>query len=148
MNTEEFKIDTAVLHKEIDLIQSCITRMASNSFYLKGWTVSLIAVVLALAGEKTNSIYLFVILSIPLICFWFLDAFFLQTERKYRKMYEWILENRITKKETSYLYDLNPQRFNSQVSSKLRIMFSITLGTFYGIPVLLTMLALIILIYF
>ena len=35
------------LHKEIDLIQECIKRMANNSFLLKGWTISLVAVVLA-----------------------------------------------------------------------------------------------------
>ena len=41
-----------ILHKEIDLIQDCIKRMANNSFLIKGWTVSLIAVVLALAKDK------------------------------------------------------------------------------------------------
>lgn len=30
-----------VLVKEIDLIQSCINRMAQNSFIIKGWTISL-----------------------------------------------------------------------------------------------------------
>lgn len=40
------------IHKEIDLIQSCITRMAQNSFMVKGWFVSLYAVVLALLPEK------------------------------------------------------------------------------------------------
>ena len=42
------------IHKEIDLIQSCITRMAQNSFMVKGWFVSLYAVVLALLPEKIN----------------------------------------------------------------------------------------------
>jgi hypothetical protein len=37
-----------ILHKGIDLIQGIITRMANNSFLLKGWIVSLIAVLLAL----------------------------------------------------------------------------------------------------
>lgn len=45
-------MDNDVLHKEIDLIQACITRMASNSFLLKGWAVSIIAVILALSGLK------------------------------------------------------------------------------------------------
>lgn len=30
-----------VLHKEIDLIQACITRMADCSFKLKEWYISL-----------------------------------------------------------------------------------------------------------
>ena len=40
------------LHKEIDLIQGCINRMAQNSFLIKGWTVTLFAVILALLPEK------------------------------------------------------------------------------------------------
>lgn len=42
-------------HKEIDLIQSCINRMAQNSFQVKGWTVALFAVILALLPEKVES---------------------------------------------------------------------------------------------
>ena len=51
---EKKKIQMEEIHKEIDLIQSCITRMAQNSFMVKGWFVSLYAVVLALLPEKIN----------------------------------------------------------------------------------------------
>ena len=51
---EKKKIQIEEIHKEIDLIQSCITRMAQNSFMVKGWFVSLYAVVLALLPEKIN----------------------------------------------------------------------------------------------
>ena len=46
--------DKENLHKEIDLIQECIKRMASNSFLLKGWTISLVAVVLALSEKNVS----------------------------------------------------------------------------------------------
>lgn len=49
---EKKKIQIEEIHKEIDLIQSCITRMAQNSFMVKGWFVSLYAVVLALLPKK------------------------------------------------------------------------------------------------
>ncbi len=39
------------LHKEIDLIQGVIARMAQNAFYAKGWSVSLSAVLLALGKD-------------------------------------------------------------------------------------------------
>ena len=42
------EISIEEIHKEIDLIQSCITRMAQNSFMIKGWFVSIYAVILAL----------------------------------------------------------------------------------------------------
>ena len=54
MSADNDKISIEEIHKEIDLIQACITRMAQNSFMVKGWFVSLYAVVLALLPEKIN----------------------------------------------------------------------------------------------
>ena len=48
-------MDKEILHKEIDLIQGVINRMANNSFLLKGWLISLIAVVLALSKDSLLS---------------------------------------------------------------------------------------------
>ncbi|GKX32355.1 hypothetical protein SH1V18_48350 [Vallitalea longa] len=31
------------MHKELDLIQGCVNRMASNSFHIKGWAIGLIS---------------------------------------------------------------------------------------------------------
>jgi len=76
-----------ILHKEIDLIHDCIKRMANNSFLIKGWTITLIAVVLALAKDNIDFFYISLILLIPTVGFWYLDSFFLRTERMYRKMY-------------------------------------------------------------
>ena len=131
-------MDKEILHKEIDLIQSCITRMANNSFLLKGWSISIIAVVLALADKAGNPALLSAILLIPLLSFWYLDAFFLRTERMYRKLYAWIIENR-QKKDKTFLYDLNPKRFSKDVDSEWKTMLSVTLRCFYGIPFLITL---------
>jgi hypothetical protein len=130
-------MDKDVLHKEIDLIQACITRMASNSFLLKGWAISIIAVVLALADKAVEPALLSSLVLIPLISFWYLDAFFLRTEKMYRKMYEWVLRKR-GENDTSFLYDLNPHRFKGEVDSTWKVMWSITLRWFYGIPALIT----------
>ena len=135
------KVDDNVLHKEIDLIQSCISRMAHNSFLVKGWTISLIAVVLALGDKITNLTYLCLILLVPVWSFWYLDAFFLHTEKKYRKMYEWVLANRKVGK-TDFLYDLNPNRFSKDVDTIKQVMFSITLKRFYAMPLIIIVLIL------
>jgi len=47
VTTEEF-------HKELDLIQGCITRMAQNSFMIKGWGFTLVAALAALMADKVN----------------------------------------------------------------------------------------------
>ncbi|EKT4553219.1 hypothetical protein JE945_002408 [Flavobacterium psychrophilum] len=127
-----------ILHKEIDLLQAVITRMANNSFLLKGWIVSLIAVLLALTKDTivaTQLSYFCVILLIPVFVFWYLDAFFLHKERCYIKLYEWVISNRQTSND--FLYDLNYRRFENKVDSIWKIMRSDTLGLFYGFIVLI-----------
>ena len=128
-----------ILQKEIDLIQNCINRMANNSFMLKGWSISLIAVVLALTNDRLNALFLLCSVFIPLLCFWYLDAFFLRTERMYRKMYERVLKER-KNGNFEFKYDLNPQRFEKDVDSILRTMISDTLLVFYGFPTLFSFL--------
>jgi hypothetical protein len=127
-----------ILHKEIDLIQNVINRMANNSFLLKGWLVSLVVVILALTKETivaTDLSYFSLILLLPVIVFWYLDAFFLHKEKCYRKLYEWVIENR--EKTQAHLYSLNYTRFEKEVKSIFCIMFSKTLLPFYGLVVLI-----------
>ena len=74
----------------------------------------------------------------PMLVFWFLDAYFLWQERIYRKLYEWVINNRLKTEE--YLFDMNAYRFEGEVQSRFRIMFSITLGWFYvSIAILIVM---------
>jgi len=114
------------LLKEVEVIQGIINRMAFNSFMIKGWAITLVVVALLLKGAKHQVWIAF----IPLFVFWFLDAYFLWQERMYRKLYEWVISNRL--KTDEYLFNMNAYRFRDEVQSKIRIMFSITLGWFYG----------------
>lgn len=114
------------MFKEIEIVQNIINRMALNSFMIKGWSITLVVVTLLLKGTK----YQIWIAFIPLLVFWFLDAYFLWQERMYRKLYDWIINNRLKTEE--YLFAMNACRFKDKVQSKIRIMFSVTLGWFYG----------------
>lgn len=73
-------------YKYMDYIQSAITRMASNSFYLKGWNVTIIAAIVALSIKESDwRIYACVLLLN--IVFWFLDAYYLKQEKLFRELY-------------------------------------------------------------
>lgn len=136
---EEIKIDE--IHKEIDLIQACIIRMANNSFMIKGWLITIYAVVLALLPDKINIVILCVVMLMVSWAFWYLDAFFLRTEKIYRKIYDWILLER-PKNNRELLYQLNPHAYEKKINpteSVFKIMFSRTLVVFYGIPILITL---------
>ena len=114
------------LMKEIEIIQSTIKRMSSNSFLIKGWTITLVVVTLLLKGTEEQAYIAF----IPLLVFWFLDSYYLWQERMYRKLYDWVITNRM--KTDEHLFSMNAYRFKDDVDSKYRIMFSKTLGWFYG----------------
>ena len=134
MNNEEISIEE--IHKEIDLIQSCITRMAQNSFMVKGWFASIYAVILALLPEKINLFLLCTALVAVNLIFWYLDGFFLRTEKVYRKIYDWVLEVR-PQNNRELMYQLNPSKFNGkieEVESVREVMWSKTLRRFYLIP--------------
>lgn len=134
------------IHKEIDLIQSCISRMAQNSFMVKGWFVSIYAVILALLPERVNMLLLCVSLISANLIFWYLDGFFLRTEKNYRKIYDWVLEVR-PKNNRELMYQLNPTCFKGkigEVESIWKIMWSKTLRWFYLIPLLIVMVVFII----
>lgn len=135
----KIKMDnTEILHKEIDLIQGVINRMANNSFLLKGWIISLIAVILALTKDTivaTELSYFNAILLLPVGVFWYLDAYFLHKERCYRKLYDWVIINRL--KNTDFAYNLNYTRFEKEVQTVWRIMFSNTLLPLYGLIVVI-----------
>jgi len=111
--------------KELEMIQGIINRMANNSFLIKGGIIVLV-VALLLKGNKYHTLITF----IPILVFWFLDAYFLRLERLYRRLYNWVKDNRL--KTQDFLFDLNYKRFEKEEQSILRIMFSMTLVLFYG----------------
>lgn len=105
------------LMKEVEIIQGIINRMALNSFLIKGWAITLVVGTLLLKGNKNQVLIAF----IPLIVFWLLDGYFLWQERMYRKLYEWVIKNRLETDE--YLLDMNAYRFAKDVDSWLRTTF-------------------------
>ena len=113
------------LFKEIDIIQGIINRMASNSFLIKGWAITVVVATLIFEG-KTDDVW---IAFIPLIFFWGIDAYFLRQEKLFRKLYGWVVSNRLSSDE--YLLDMNTARFENEVTFS-KTIFSKTLGPFYG----------------
>lgn len=112
---------TEILHKEIDIIQNCINRMASNSFLIKGWFITLILGFIAFGYEKIDfKIFIILLLIITIFC-WISDSFFLQLEKKYRKKYNWVIKNRST--NSNFLYNLNPHETKMWDDDKIKIGF-------------------------
>ena len=117
------------------MIQGIINRMASNSFMLKGWAVTLVAGVYALASKDANKIY-YLITYVPIIIFWGLDAYYLRQERLYRKLYD----NVRKQEEDDIDFSMNATlpEFMNKKTSYLDTLFSVTELWFYLPLALLT----------
>lgn len=79
--------------KYLEMIESVIQRMANNCFQLKGWAITLVTLVGALAAQGTDKRFI-LLAFIPIIAFWGLDSYYLQLERKYRIFYSIILKRK------------------------------------------------------
>lgn len=73
--------------KHMEMIQNTISRMASNSFSLKGWAVTLVAGIFALSSKDAEKAY-FLVAYVPIVAFWGLDAYYLYQERLFRALYD------------------------------------------------------------
>ena len=136
-------------HKEIDLIQGCISRMAQNSFMIKGWAYMLVVAFVALTAENLDLRILCATGIFLLLIFWCLDAFFLKMEKLYRFKYEWVIAKR-PEGERECLYDLDPYQSKTwltgrKVPSVVSVMFSkpCTLLIFFGSPILIGIIAIV-----
>lgn len=114
-----------VLHKELDLIQSVVTRMAQNSFYMKGWCITLVAAVFSLSDATTRE-HVCLPLFLITVAFWAIDSYYLRQERAYRKLYCHVLQNRIMLDRWLNLYSLDARKMLKCVPCVPRIMVSIS----------------------
>ncbi|MEN9912923.1 MAG: hypothetical protein RLY66_331 [Candidatus Parcubacteria bacterium] len=112
--------------KHLDFVQQAINRMASNSFLLKGWTVTVIGALVLLSFKEIDCTYIFTSLGV-LLFFWLLDAYYLSKEKAFRELYD-----EVRKKTTEQIdFSMDIKSFE-----KLGVVgccaFSTTATLFYG----------------
>lgn len=113
--------------KHLEMVQAVVSRMASNSFWLKGWSVTLLAAILALAAKDAQPC-IALLAAVPVLVFWLLDAYFLRQERMYRKLYDYVRLHRSEDVD----FSLDATRFAGEVRGLAGVMFSVTLYWFYA----------------
>ncbi len=122
-------------HKHLDFIQNIVTRLGNNGFQMKGWAITLVSAILALASSKDaiGKQAITQIAFLPAIMFWILDGYFLWQERLFRGLY-----NDVAKKpldQIDYSMDIRP--YNGGRNTWEKAIFSKTLNVFYGILLVL-----------
>lgn len=113
--------------KHLEMIQAVISRMAGNSFLLKGWSVTLTAAVFALASNKNSHALLVLIALLPVTMFWWLDGYFLHQERLFRKLYDHVR----LQKEEEIDFSMDTSPFLGEVEPVSQVLMSTTLRKFH-----------------
>lgn len=119
--------------KHLEMIEVIIERMAKNSFQLKGWSMTLIALVGAISAQGSDKRFI-LLAFIPILGFWALDSFYLQQERKYKQLYKNVAE----KDESQIDFNLDTSKATGTTEEMKRLcicscFFSITELCFYPI---------------
>jgi len=120
--------------KHLEFIQAVIGRMAGNLFFLKGWAITLIAGLFALAAKDANSKYFALAFGVAVVL-WMVDGYFLRLERLFRSLYDHV--RMLNEREIDF--SLNPHPFAEAPKNKwYRCVFSVSLVIFY-LPLLVLM---------
>ena len=123
--------------KHLEMTQGIINRLAHNSFLIKGWSMTILAVALLFISRlEHQSQYLILVFLIPVIAFWILDGYFLSRERTFRGIYDDIR----MKDNTDFAINVSSQKRKPGVSWP-RAMYSETLIIFYPAEILFIVIA-------
>jgi hypothetical protein len=117
--------------KHLDMIQAVIARLGGNSFLVKGWAVTVSGTFLgfAISGREWE---LAAAGLLPVALFWWLDGYFIRTERLFRALHEAVRRG-----------DEIPPFFMAATRKDLKladsslvgwkaVLLSVTLSCFYG----------------
>lgn len=118
--------------KYLEFIQNIITRMADNSFKLKGWTVAIATAACAFAANNPRFSHLILII-VPIIAFHWLDSYYLQQERLYRDLYT--KAETMSEKEIDFSLKATRKDFPDESNDYFRVLSSKTEVGFYA-PIL------------
>lgn len=96
----------------LQMMQEIITRMATNSANAKTWLVTIVAAILTI-GYSIKEIHYWLLLAlVPTLALWYLDAYYLQLERKLRNRERYYINlkkaGKTAQELNEALYDFSP----------------------------------------
>ncbi|MEJ3652527.1 hypothetical protein WEH80_06035 [Actinomycetes bacterium KLBMP 9759] len=120
--------------KHLELIQSVVTRLATNSFLIKGWTLTVSAAAFGFAVNRIDW-KLATAGALVVLGFWVLDGYYLRQERLFRHMYNHVRRNIAVDSNERFSMNLSPY-VGFDTVRRMRVFFSVTLVVFYPLLIL------------
>ena len=75
-------------HKHLEFIQAVIARVSRSSFFIKGWSITLVTVTLLLLTKDGEHGPVIAYSIFPLVYFWILDGYLYSRETFFRSLYD------------------------------------------------------------
>lgn len=133
-----FNYDSPSVHNYINILQSIISRMATNSASVKTWCITLVSAVMVFAADKSKPEAAWIAIIPILLCF-SLDSYYLGLERMYRGIYnsfiQKLMQNVVSVNDLFVLSPI-PNSFNT-LRQTINSMYSFSTLPFYGLLVLM-----------
>ncbi len=121
--------NSAAVQAHLNIAQSVIQRMATNSTGCKAWCITLVSAILVMVADKGKPNYALIAV-IPAVLFLVLDTYYLALERRFRDSYNSFIEKlhhgRVT---SSDLYAVTPS--GSALKSFGDALLSFSIWPFY-----------------
>ncbi len=130
-NLKEYKhCPNKIAH--LQMIQGVIDRMGGNLFYLRGWSITLLAGLFAVSTSDLLNVAKWapVLFFILLVLFWIYDGYFLSLERKFRGLHDKV--RKIPEEEIDFSMNIGEFKTHADKTLFASIFSPILLG-FYGI---------------
>ena len=121
--------------KHMEFVENVINRMNANSFAIKGWAITVLAALFALAARDTN--YRFMLISyFALLIFWILDAYYLSQEKMFRGLYNAIVAQ---PDDAPVSFSMDASHYNTEDNRWHIVFWSKTLFPFYGLFIVISL---------
>jgi hypothetical protein len=92
--------------KHLEFIQATITRQASHSFAVKGWSLTVSSAICAYTATHLTW-WMAIVALLPPIVFAWLDSFYLRQERLFRELYR----DAIQPESSIPMFDMNTSKY-------------------------------------
>jgi hypothetical protein len=112
--------------KHLEMLQVIINRLASNSFLVKTWSITIATATYGIAVNRSDW-RISSIGALAVSIFWIIDSYFLRQERLFRLLYDYVRSDiRAVPR-----FSMKTTRFNRRVHRRA-VFFSLTLWVLYG----------------
>lgn len=139
MEEKKTDINSQAVQSHLNITQSVIQRMATNSSSCKAWCITVVSAILVIVADKGKSQYAYIAI-IPNILFFVLDTYYLTLEKMFRNSYnDFIRKLHDNKIESSDLFAVIPK--GKWIKTFLKSIISFSIWPFYLTLLIMILLA-------